>query len=60
MVSHIFFPNYFAKIKVDFYDYLPTEKRLTSHNIIIHNKSVRIKIKITTALRYFEKNAHNN
>ena len=32
------FSNYFAKIKVDSYDYLPIEKRLTSHNVI--NKSV--------------------
>ena len=34
------FSNYFAKIKVDSYDYLSIEKRLTSYNVIIHNKSV--------------------
>ena len=34
------FSNCFAKIKVDFYDSLPIEKRLTLHNFIIHIKSV--------------------
>ena len=32
--------NYYLKIKVAFYDSLPTEKRLTLHNVIIHIKSV--------------------
>ena len=34
------FSHYFTKIKVDFYDYLPIEKGLTLHNVIIHIKSV--------------------
>ena len=34
------FSHYFAKIKVDSYDSLPIEKRLTFHNVIIHIKSV--------------------
>ena len=34
------FSNYFAKIKVDSYDSLPIEKRLTLHNVIILIKSV--------------------
>ena len=34
------FSHYFAKIKVDSYDSLPIEKRLTLHNDIIHIKSV--------------------
>ena len=33
-VSYIF-SHYFAKIKVDLYDSLPIEKRLTSHVIIL-------------------------
>ena len=39
------FSHYFAKIKVDSYDYLPIEKRLTLHNVIIHIKSVLTKDK---------------
>ena len=34
------FSHYFAKIKVDFYDFLPIEKVLTLHNAIILIKSV--------------------
>ena len=34
------FSHYFTKIKVDSYDSLPIEKRLTVHNAIIHIKSV--------------------
>ena len=34
------FSHTFAKIKVDSYDSLPAEKRLTLHNVIIHIKSV--------------------
>ena len=34
------FSHYFAKIKVDSYDSLPIEKRLTLDNVIIHIKSV--------------------
>ena len=35
-----FFSRYYAKIKVDSYDFLPIEKRLTLHNVIIFIKSV--------------------
>ena len=49
------FSHYFAKIKVDSYDSLPTEKRLSLHNVIIHIKSVLNKIKITATTRYFQK-----
>ena len=34
------FSHYFAKMKVDSYDYLPIEKILTLHNVVIHIKSV--------------------
>ena len=34
------FSHYFAKLKVDSYDYLPIEKILTLHNVVIHIKSV--------------------
>ena len=34
------FSLYFAKIKVDSYNSLPIEKRLTLHNVIIYIKSV--------------------
>ena len=34
------FSHYYAKIKVDSYDSLPTEKMLTFHNVIIIIKSV--------------------
>ena len=34
------FSHYFAKFKVDSYDYLAIEKILTSYNVIIHIKSV--------------------
>ena len=40
MTSHLFFFYYYAKIKVDLYDSLPIEKRLTSHNVIIIIKLV--------------------
>ena len=33
------FSHYFSKIKVDSYYYLPIEKTLTSHNVIIVIKS---------------------
>ena len=36
----MFFSHYNAKIKVDSYDSLPIEKRLTLHNVIILIKSV--------------------
>ena len=39
------FSNYFANIKVDSYDFLPKEKRLTLRNVIMHIKSVLIKDK---------------
>ena len=38
-ITHIF-SHYFAKMKVDSYDYLPIEKILTLHNVVIHIKSV--------------------
>ena len=38
-ITHIF-SHYFAKFKVDSYDSLPIEKRLTLHNLIILIKSV--------------------
>ena len=47
------FSHYFAKIKVDSYDSLPTEKILSLHNVIILIKSVLNKIKITNTIRYF-------
>ena len=34
------FSHYFVKIKVDSYYSLPTEKKLTFHNVIIYTKSV--------------------
>ena len=43
-ITYIFSHN-FAKIKVDSYDSLPMEKRLTLHNVIIHIKSVLNKVK---------------
>ena len=39
------FSHYFEKIKVGSYDYLPIEKILTLHNVIILIKSVRNKDK---------------
>ena len=39
------FAHYFAKIRADSYDFLPIEKRLTLHNVIIHIKSVLSKNK---------------
>ena len=39
------FSHNFTKIKVDFYDPLPIEKRLTLHNAIILIKSVLYKYK---------------
>ena len=37
---HIYFSQYFVKIKVDSYDPLPIEKKLTLHNVVIYIKSV--------------------
>ena len=34
------FSHYFAKIKVDSYDFLPIEKILTLYNVIMHIKTV--------------------
>ena len=39
------FSHYFTKIKVDSYDFLPIEKSLTLHNVILHIKSVQNKDK---------------
>ena len=36
----IYFSHYFAKIKVDSYDSLPIEKRVTLYDVIIHIKPV--------------------
>ena len=45
------FSHYIAKIKVDSYDSLRIEKRLTLHNGIIH--IILIRLKVTTTIRYF-------
>ena len=42
-------------MKVDSYDSLPLENTMTFNNIIILIKSVLIKIKITTTIKYSEK-----
>ena len=39
------FSHHFAKVKVDSYNFLPTEKRLTLHNVMLHIKSVLNKYK---------------
>ena len=44
--------HYHTKIKVDSYDFLPSEKKLTFHIVIILIKSVLIKIKIITTIIY--------
>ena len=36
----MFFSHFYAKIKVDSYDFLPIEKTLILHNVIILVKSV--------------------
>ena len=38
-ITYVIFHNY-AKIKVEFYDSLPLENKLTLHNVIVHIKSV--------------------
>ena len=40
IVLRIPFPHIYARIKIDPYDYLPLEKTITLHNIVILNKSV--------------------
>ena len=40
VVFYFIFSQYYTKIKVDFYDSLPLEKTLTSHNVIILIKSI--------------------
>ena len=50
------FSHYFAKIKVDSYDSLPIEKRLTLHNVIVHIKSVVNKDKNHSPIKFFQKN----
>ena len=37
---HHIYSHYFAKIKVDFYDYLLTVKKMTLYNVIMHIKSI--------------------
>ena len=54
------FSHYFANLKFDSYDSLPTEKIFTLHNVIILIKSVLNKKKVTTTIRCFQKNAHIN
>ena len=43
----------FARIRIDSYNYLPIEKKLTLHNAIILIKSVFNKDKITATIIYF-------
>ena len=38
-IKHVF-PNNYAEIKIDRYDFLPLEKTLILRNVIIHIKSV--------------------
>ena len=47
------FSHYFANLKFDSYDSLPTEKIFTLHNVIILIKSVLNKKKVTTTIRCF-------
>ena len=47
------FSHYFAKIKVDSYDCLPTENRLTLLMLQDSLNQFVVKIKITTAIRHF-------
>ena len=43
----------FATVRIDSYDYLPFQKILTLHNVIILIKSMSISIKITTFIINF-------
>ena len=43
MASHILFSHNFTKIKVNSYDSLTIQRRLTFHSAIIHIKPVLIK-----------------
>ena len=45
-VTYIFFNYNYARSKIDPYDSLPLEKRLTLHNLIVFIKSVFNKIQI--------------
>ena len=49
-VTYVF--SHYYTISVDSFDSLPIEKSLTLHNVIIHIKSVVIKIKATITLIY--------
>ena len=40
VILYVLFSHNCEKIKVDCYDYLPLEKKLTLHNVIIRIKSV--------------------
>ena len=53
------FSSEFAKIKFNSYDFLPLEKALTFH-VIILIKLVLGKVKITLITIYFWKNIHIN
>ena len=55
----MYFFSLFCEIKVGSYNYLPLEKTLILHKVIIRIK-FKIKIKITTAIRYFQKKAQIN
>ena len=44
--------HHYAKIEVDLYNYLPLEKKLTFHNVIILIKLVFHKDKMTTTITY--------
>ena len=53
-ISH----NY-AKIKVDSFNFLPLEKTMTFHNVIILLRKLGIKIKIITTTIYFLEKSSN-
>ena len=53
------FSHYFAKIKVDSYDFLPIEKRLTLRNVTIHIKSVLNKDKNQYYYKIFSEKCSN-
>ena len=55
--NHTYFFHYFAKIKVDFYDSLPIEERLTLRNIAIHIKSLLNKDKNYNYYKNFLENS---
>ena len=50
-ITYVIFHNY-AKIKVDSYDFLPLERTLTFHNVIILIKSIFNKGQVITPMIY--------